>query len=98
MSRSERHTEPNEIRKNFKIADGKNKTAGPIIFWENGKSYYDDSEAHIEVDGKTGMGKSGCVSTAYVINCLIAGENVTCIDPKGIFMNVPPVSQKKRTV
>lgn len=83
MSRSERHTEPNEIRKNFKIADGKNKTAGPIIFWENGKSYYDDSEAHIEVDGKTGMGKSGCVSTAYVINCLIAGENVTCIDPKG---------------
>lgn len=68
MSRSERHTEPNEIRKNFKIADGKNKTAGPIIFWENGKSYYDDSEAHIEVDGKTGMGKSGCVSTAYVFS------------------------------
>jgi len=90
MSRSERFTEPQEIRKKFRsignspYAD-KNvlRTGGPVIYYENGTKYYDDSESHILVNGNTGCGKSGCVSSAYAINCLEAKENLICIDPKG---------------
>lgn len=97
--RSERYTEVSEITKNFKVADGTNKTAGPIILCHAGTNYYDDSESHIIVDGRTGMGKSGCVSTAYAINVLKAEESLICIDPKGdLYERTAYIAEKKHRV
>jgi len=83
MSRSEAFTSAGQIKKAFKRTDHPSGTAGPIVFSEAGVNYYDDSEAHILVDGNTGKGKSACVSNPTVYHILQKGESGIFIDPKG---------------
>lgn len=83
MNVGERFTTPEEIKRNFRRTGTIPERGGPIIYCENGKAYYDDSEAHTMIIGRTGTGKSSCVSKSYVINCLNAKEDLVIFDPKG---------------
>ena len=83
MNIGERFTTEEEIRRNFRRVGSLPKAGGPVIFSEGGNSYFDDGESHTMIVGRTGTGKSSCVSKAYVINCLNAGEDVIVFDPKG---------------
>lgn len=83
MGRNERFTLPFEIKKHFKVFDEKSKTAGPVVYYENGRKHYDDSEAHIAVIGRTGKGKSQVGSLPFIRNCIMAGESLIVLDPKG---------------
>ena len=57
--------------------------AGPVLCWENGKKYVDDSEAHIAVIGRTGKGKSQCCSLPFMREVLGKHESLIMLDPKG---------------
>ena len=81
--KSEKFNEFVEITRNFKNFNKPYTSGGPIVLNYRGKNYYDDSEGHIEVDGRTGTGKTTCVSTPFAITCLKSGESLIAIDPKG---------------
>ncbi len=94
MSRSERWNTPNEIKRNFPEVSAPGVGAGPIIM----RNYCDDSEAHIGVYGRTGMGKSQCCSLPYVWDIFDAGESQVVLDPKGELLkhnlgHIPPEYQ-----
>ena len=83
MSRNERWNTPNEIRRSFPETASPGCGAGPVIYYENGKKYCDDSEAHIAVIGRTGKGKSQCCSLPYMREIIRKGESYIMLDPKG---------------
>ena len=83
MSRSERWTNNNEIKRHFLETSNPYNGAGPVIYVENGKKYSDDGEAHIEVIGRTGKGKSQCGSLPFQRECIEKGESLIVLDPKG---------------
>ena len=83
MSRNERWSSINEIKRHFRETADPNNGAGPIVYVENGKKYSDDSEAHIGVIGRTGKGKSQCCSLPYMREILQKGESLIMLDPKG---------------
>lgn len=80
--RSETFTPIRIIRKNFKVFEDNSTTAGHVVYYENGKKYYDDSEAHIKVVGRTGKGKSQVGSLPFIRNAIIAKESFIAVDPK----------------
>lgn len=80
--RSETFTPTRIIRKNFKVFEDNSTTAGPVVYYEHGKKYYDDSEAHIKVIGRTGKGKSQAGSLPFIRNAIIAKESFIAVDPK----------------
>lgn len=99
MSRSERFTEPKEIKRFFKKADDSALTTGPIIYSENGVNYYDDSENHIVVDGRPGTGKTACVSTSYLLQVIRNKEDCIVADPKGdMYNNTAHIAKKTHNV
>jgi len=99
MSRSERLSSPREIHRTLKVADGKNKTGGPILYVDHGKRYYDDSEAHIKVQGNTGVGKTVCGVIPTIRNIIDAGESFAVIDSKGnVYTSTWCEAQKKHKV
>ncbi len=81
MSRSERWNTPKEIKDYLEDAAG--QCAGPILYAEGGRKYCDTSEAHIGVIGRTGKGKSQCVSLPFMREILMKGESLIMLDPKG---------------
>ena len=81
MSRSERWNTPKEIKDYLEDAAGQG--AGPILYAEGGRKYCDTSEAHIGVIGRTGKGKSQCVSLPFMREILMKGESLIMLDPKG---------------
>ena len=83
MSRSERWNTKNEIKRRFHDTTDPVQGAGPIIYFENGRKYSDDSESHIAVIGRTGKGKSQCCSLPFERECLLKGESLIVLDPKG---------------
>ena len=83
MSRSERWNTPNEIKRRFRETTDPANGAGTVIYAENGRKYSDDSEAHIGVIGRTGKGKSQCCSLPFMRECLLKGESLIMLDPKG---------------
>lgn len=83
MSRSERWNTQNEIKRRFLETSDPINGAGPIVHFENGKKYSDDSEAHIAVVGRTGKGKSQCCSLPFEREILQKGESLIMLDPKG---------------
>ena len=98
MSRSERWSNNNEIKRHFLETTDRNNGAGPIVFVENGKKYSDDSEAHIQVIGRTGKGKSQCCSLPYAREVIRKGESLILLDPKGegykkLFCHIPKECQ-----
>lgn len=84
MSRDERFNTPSEIMRNFPKVNDEMKNASPCIFYQNGTSYYDNSEGHCAIIGRTGMGKSNTLagSMGLVSNILKAKESFLIIDPK----------------
>lgn len=99
MSRSERFTEPKEIKRFFKKADDSALTTGPIIYSENGVNYYDDSESHIVVDGRPGTGKTACVSTSYLLQVIHNKEDCIVADPKGdMYNNTAHIAKKTHNI
>lgn len=96
---SERYTEAYEIERDFPELDTDNGVCGSVVYCKGKHIYVDPSEAHILVDGRTGMGKSLCVSTTYAINCLLCSENIVVIDPKGeIHERTIHIARKKHKV
>ena len=83
MNRSERWNTKNEIKRRFHDTTDPVQGAGPIIYYENGKKYSDDSESHIAVVGRTGKGKSQCCSMPFERECLSKRESLIVLDPKG---------------
>ncbi len=83
MSRSERWDEGNEIKRRFHETTDPESGAGAIIYYENGKKYCDDSEKHIGVIGRTGMGKSQCCSHPFMREIFQKNESLVMLDPKG---------------
>ncbi len=83
MSRNERWSTADEIKRHFSKTSDPESGAGPIIYVENGKKYSDDSEAHICVVGRTGKGKSQCCSLPFMREILQKGESLIMLDPKG---------------
>ncbi len=83
VGRSEHLTSTSEIKRNFKEFKSDSNTSGPIIFYENGRKYFDDSEAHIAVIGRTGKGKSQIGSLPFIHNSIISGNSFIVLDPKG---------------
>ena len=58
MSRSERWNTFSEIKRRFHETTDHMTGSGPVVYVENGRKYFDDSESHIAVIGRTGKGKS----------------------------------------
>lgn len=83
MSRSERWNTVNEIKRRFHQTTDPVNGAGPVVYFENGRKYSDDSESHIAVIGCTGKGKSQCCSLPYMREILQKGESLIMLDPKG---------------
>lgn len=83
MGRSERLTSASEIKRNFREFKEDCDSSGPVIYYENGRKYYDDSEAHIAVVGRTGKGKSQIGSLPFIHNSIISGNSFIVLDPKG---------------
>lgn len=81
MGRSERWSTAKEIK--AYLQDESTEKAGPILYVENGKKYCDTSEAHIGVIGRTGKGKSQCVSLPFMREIFQKGESLIMLDPKG---------------
>lgn len=84
MSRNERFNFPSEIKRAFpRVCDGM-KGAGPTIYCENGVDYYENSESHVALIGRTGTGKSNTKagSIGMINNIISANENLIMIDPK----------------
>lgn len=84
MSRNECFNTASEIIRNFPKVRSGMKNAGPTIYYRNGVSYYDDSQGHCAIIGRTGMGKSNTVagSMGYIKNIMLADESFIMIDPK----------------
>ncbi len=80
--RSEVFTTSRILKKKFKVFDDNSCTAGPVVYYENGRKFYDDSESHIKVVGRTGKGKSQVGSLPFVRNTIIAKESFIAVDPK----------------
>jgi len=85
--RNEVFTPARLLKKKFKVFDDNSKTAGPIVYYENGRKFYDDSESHIKVIGRTGKGKSQVGSLPFIRNAIIAKESFITIDPKAELYN-----------
>ncbi len=83
MSRSERWNTVNEIKRRFHKTTNPLNGAGPVVYYENGRKYSDDSESHIAVIGRTGKGKSQCCSLPYMREIFQKGESLIILDPKG---------------
>lgn len=83
MSRSERWTSEEEIKRRFPETNTKGMGAGPVLHFINGKRHSDDGEAHIAVIGQTGKGKSQCSSLPFMREVLLKHESLVMIDPKG---------------
>lgn len=83
MSRSERWNTVNEIKRRFHETTDPVNGAGPVVYVENGRKYFDDSESHIAVIGRTGKGKSQCCSLPFMREILQKGESLIMLDPKG---------------
>lgn len=89
-------TEKNTIASQFPAISNDMRKGGPVILSDNNKLYYDDSENHISVLGRTGCGKTSTVVFTHVLNCLNAGESIVCIDPKGdIYSTTAGVAREK---
>jgi len=82
--RSERFTEPQEIKRILSVADEKN--SGPILFYDNGTMYCDTSESHVLISGRTRSGKSSTEAKSFVRSEVEAGNCVVAIDPKEEFL------------
>ena len=98
MSRSEHWTTPNEIKRQFPETTSPGVGAGALIYYENGKKYCNDSEAHMAVIGRTGKGKSQCCSLPFQCDILEKKESGIWFDPKGesyrqIAYRIPPEYQ-----
>ncbi len=85
--RNEVFTPTRLLKKKFKVFDENSSTAGPIVYYENGRKYYDDSESHIKIVGRTGKGKSQVGSLPFVRNAIIAQESFIAVDPKAELYN-----------
>lgn len=85
--RSEVFTPARILKKRFKVFDDNSFTAGPIVYYENGKKFYDDSESHIKGVGRTGKGKSQVCSLPFARNAIIAKESFIAVDPKAELYN-----------
>ena len=83
MSRSERMNTVNEIKRRFREMNNEACGSGPVVHFENGKKYCDDSEAHIEVIGRTGTGKTQCCVLPFATNSIEKGDITIISDPKG---------------
>ncbi len=83
MSRSERWNTFSEIKRRFHETTDHMTGSGPVVYVENGRKYFDDSESHIAVIGRTGKGKSQCCSLPYMREILMKGESLIMLDPKG---------------
>lgn len=95
----EKYTEPHELMQDFPEFNPEKGHCGAILYNENGKIYVDPSESHILVDGRTGMGKSLCISTPFVISNLLGKECVIIADPKGeIHERTVHIAQKSHKV
>ncbi len=81
MGRSERWNTAKDIKDYFQ--DESSRKAGPILYFENGTKYCDTGEAHIGVVGRTGKGKSQCVSLPFMREVFQKGESLIMLDPKG---------------
>ncbi len=89
-------TEKNTIASQFPAISNDMRKGGPVILSDNNKLYYEDSENHISVLGRTGCGKTSTVVFTHVLNCLNAGESIVCIDPKGdIYSTTAGVAREK---
>ena len=89
-------TEKNTIASQFPAISNDMRKGGPVILSDNKKLYYEDSENHIAVLGRTGCGKTSTVVFTHVLNCLNASESVVCIDPKGdIYSTTAGVAREK---
>lgn len=89
-------TEKQTIADQFPAISNDMRKGGPVILSDNNKLYYDDSENHISVLGRTGCGKTSTVVFTHVLNCLNAGESIVCIDPKGdIYSTTAGVAREK---
>ena len=89
--RSERFTEPQEIKRILSIADKTN--SGPILFNDNGTLYCDTSESHALISGKTRSGKSSTEVKSFVRSEVEAENCVVAIDPKGEIMRILPYAK-----
>ena len=58
MSRSERWSNANEIRRTFHDIEDPAVGAGPILCTVKGRKYTDDGQSHIAVIGRTGLSGS----------------------------------------
>lgn len=85
MSRDERFNTPSEIIRTFPKVRDEMKNASPTIYHRNGVDYYDNSEGHIAIVGRTGTGKSNTTagSLGTLRNIAKANENIVMVDPKG---------------
>lgn len=83
MSRSERWTTKNEIKRGFCDTTDPLYGAGPVVWAENGRKYADDGESHIAVVGRTGTGKSQCCSLPLMREVFRKRESLIMVDPKG---------------
>ncbi|MGN1419169.1 MAG: type IV secretory system conjugative DNA transfer family protein [Acutalibacteraceae bacterium] len=63
--------------------DKKGAGCGAALFYENGKLYVDNSDAHYYIQGQTGSKKSRVVETNIINSIIDAGENMVVNDPKG---------------
>lgn len=82
MIRSERWSTASEILHRFRDSQNPEQGAGPVLFFENGRRYTDESEAHIEVIGSTGTGKTQCCVLPFERECYLHGESLIILDPK----------------
>lgn len=85
--RNEVFTPSRILKKKFKAFDDNSCTAGPVVYYENGRKYYDDGESHIKVVGRTGKGKSQVGSLPFVRNAIIAKESFIAVDSKAELYN-----------
>lgn len=83
MSRGERYSTVKEIKRRFPDTNEPDTLAGPVVFYENGRKYCDDSESHVLVIGRTGTGKSQCCVLPFEREGLEKGESFIVLDPKG---------------
>ena len=83
MSRSERWSNANEIRRTFHDIEDPAVGAGPILCTVKGRKYTDDGQSHIAVIGRTGKGKSQCCSLPFMHEIFRKGESLIMLDPKG---------------
>ena len=83
MSRSERWSNANEIRRTFHDIEDPAVGAGPILCTVKGRKYTDDGQSHIAVIGRTGKGKSQCCSLPCMHEIFRKGESLIMLDPKG---------------